>query len=285
MVLTAQRKTGKTTMTGNLARSLVTGEPFLDRFDVRPVDGQVVVLNFEVSGRQIARWYDEIGVPHRSCYVVNLRGRRNPFTDDAGISELADLIRLHDGEVLMVDPFGRAFTGSDQNNASEVGPWLSTLDRLATQAGIREVVLVAHAGWNPERSRGSSAIEDWPDTIATLTRDEEDRRYFRAEGRDVDVDEDALTFDPITRRLTLSGDGSRKVAKLDRAIDELIRHVVEISAERPGASTNQIGSVLAERGIRYTRENLMRASHRAENKRLVRVEEGGNRARKHFPNH
>ena len=53
-----------------------------------------------------------------------------------------------------------------------------------------------HAGCDGERTRGSTALEDWPDSIVTVTRDPETgERFLRAEGRDVDLDEDRLDFD------------------------------------------------------------------------------------------
>ncbi len=33
------------------------------------------------------------------------------------------------------------------------------------------MILTAHAGWVGERTRGSSALEDWPDSIVTMTVD------------------------------------------------------------------------------------------------------------------
>ena len=88
-------------------------------------------------------------------------------------------------------------------------------------------MLTAHAGWNGERTRGSTALEDWADSIVTLTRDHgEDGqgardRYLRAIGRDVDIDEDRLSYDPDTRTLSLAGAGSRSIARASRRTDVL----------------------------------------------------------------
>jgi hypothetical protein len=197
MLWSAQRKAGKTTATGNLARSALTGEPFLGRFDVEKIDGRVIALNYEVTGEQYARWMDDIGVPQHRLYVVNLRGRRNLLADDEGRGELVELIRAQEGQILIVDPFGRAFTGKSQNDVAEVTPWLARLDEVAEKAGVTELILTAHAGWDGERTRGSSALEDWPDSIVNMTRDEDtDARFIKADGRDVDVPEDRLTTTP-----------------------------------------------------------------------------------------
>lgn len=95
-LVVAQRKTGKTTLELNYARSLLTGEDFLGRFPVRPITGTVALLNYEVSGNMIARWADDVGVPRERLYVVNLRGRRNPLTHPGDRQRLAEDLRARD---------------------------------------------------------------------------------------------------------------------------------------------------------------------------------------------
>jgi len=103
-------------------------------------------------------------------------------------------------------------------------------------------VLSVHAGWDGERSRGSSALEDWADVVATLARDPDDDtvRYLRAFGRDVEVDEDRLVFEPDTRTLTLAGAGSRKRSKAERAIEAALPNVLDYVTDNPGCSGQQI---------------------------------------------
>lgn len=258
VLLVAQRKTGKTTMSGNYTRSLLLGEPFLGRFSVRPLDGDVAVLNFEVSGAQLARWFDDVGVPRDRCHLVNLRGRRNPFKDLDDRARLAALLRSRGVESVVVDPFGRAFTGSEQNNAGEVGRWLTDLDEFVrSEVGARDLLLTAHAGWNGERTRGSSALEDWPDAIWTLTRDTEGddgnrRRYFRAEGRDVDLEEGELTFDPDTRRLSYL-DGGRRQAAVQRQLDDARRQILDLLKENAeGLSGKELSEMAGRKDAAFT---------------------------------
>jgi len=235
-LIVAQRKTGKTTLALNLARDLLLGGQFLGRFRVTPIAGRVGFLNFEVSGQQLARWAVDTGVPADRLVVVNLRGRPNPFADPDRLAELGEWLRAQVVEVLMVDPLSRAqpmSSRSDANGGNDATTqWLVQLDEFAVAAGARNVILTAHAGWNGERARGASAIEDWADSIVYLKRDEntdDQARYLSAQGRDVDVEEDRLEFDPDTRRLTLTGAGSRRRARSeqDRATDrELILTVL-----------------------------------------------------------
>ncbi len=249
-LVVAQRKTGKTTLLLNLARCLLSGDPFLGRFEVRKVRGRVALLNYEVSGHTLAQWAHEAGLPHERLVLANLRGRRNPLGSPDDRTALAEQLRALDVETLLVDPFGRAYTGANQNDAGEVGAWLVELDRFArSEVGARDLVLAVHAGWNGERTRGTSALEDWADSIVTLTRDEDSgARFLRALGRDVELDEDRLDFDEATRTLSLSGAGGRKTIAQDRRHDDLADAIVGLVEATPGLNTSQLQEALRANG-------------------------------------
>lgn len=286
-LITAQRKTGKTTLTLNLARSLLTGEDFLGAFDVQAIGGAVAFMNYEVSGHQLARWAADVDVPADRLILVNLRGRRNPLSDPTDRDALAQLLKDRHIETLIVDPFGRAYSGKSQNDASEVAPWLVALDRFKVDVGARDLILTAHAGWNGERTRGSSALEDWADSIWTLTRDDNDEcsgeRYLRAIGRDVDLEEDRLDYDHTTRRLTLSGSGNRRTAAKSRRQDDLIRAVIQIATDRPGLSGNQIAQALKEAAIPHQKGEHTKALSAAVDRGLLAYENGPRQAKLYRP--
>ena len=247
-LIVAARKTGKTSLVLNLSRSLLTGEDFLGSFGVRPIDGIVAILNYEVSAGMLGRWADDHDIDQDRFYQVNLRGRRNPLGHPEDRAILAADLRARGVESLICDPFGKAYNGKSQNDPGEVGAWLADLDLFArSEVGAKDVILTAHAGWNGERTRGSSALEDWADTIVTMTRDAEDEslRFLRAMGRDVEVDEDRVDFDPATRTLSMSGTGSRRKGKDDRKLADLAVLAVRAAREQPG-----IGVADMEKSIR-----------------------------------
>lgn len=285
----AQRKTGKTTLELNLARSLITGEPFLGAREVLPVEGRVALLNFEVSGAQIALWAQKAGIPPDRLFIVNLRGASNPFQRPEELTRLASLLRSQEVESLIVDPFGRAFTGDSQNDAGQVQGWLLTLDAFARRdVGALDVVLSVHAGWNGERARGSSAMEDWADSLINLTRKEDetrgtDDRFIRADGRDVDLPEDQLVFDASQLRLTLSGYGSRKTANAARKISALVPGVVSIATRHPGIKAGEIGNRLREDGFSFQRGDESKAARHAVEEGLLEARPGSHGATHYYP--
>jgi len=285
-LVVAQRKTGKTTLELNLARSLLLGEDFLGRFPVRRVTGRVAVLNYEVSAGQLARWADEAGVPTDRLYLVNLRGRRNPLGNAEDRDQLAEQLRQHEVESLIVDPFGRAFVGKSQNDSGEVGAWLASLDRWARgDCGVQDVILTAHAGWEGERTRGASALEDWADSIVTLVRDKDDEqvRYLRAEGRDVLVEEDRLNFDADSRTLRLAGAGSRKSAAKTRNVDELVEPVVKAVAAAPGITGNKLTQALRSAGASFNGGDEIKAAKLAVERGRLVIEDGPRNAKMYRP--
>lgn len=287
-LIVAQRKTGKTTLLLNYARALLTGERFLGCYDVIPVDpeAKVAFLNYEVSAAQLGRWADEAQLPRDRFFQVNLRGRRNPLGHPDDKAALAALLRHHGVKAVIVDPFGRAYTGANQNDNGEVQAFLVGLEEFVrADVGADDLLLAAHAGWDGERSRGASALEDWADTIITLTRDkdEEDRRYMRAIGRDVDVEEDELTMDPATRTLRRSGFGSRREQRKNRDVSGLAVYVLRAARENPGCSKAQMAAAIAEMydapalsGGSRGDKRLKEAIEYAEKQGRLRVEKGRN---------
>jgi hypothetical protein len=292
LLVVAQRKAGKTTLTLNLALSLITGAPFLSTFGVRLITGRVALLNFEVSWAQLANWAHEVGVPPDRLFMVNLRGRRNPLNHPEDRARLAALLRDYAVETLIIDPFGRACGTTNQNDSGEVSAWLVDLDRFArSEVGAVDLILTAHAGWNAERSRGSSALEDWADSVITMTRDErgDGARYFRAIGRDVQVEEDRLDYDPITRLLSLAGSGSRKQNLKASKADALVDPVVAYVGTHSGASVSDIINALRQThhylaaGFAFQNNDVREACRLAEKRGQLRREPGGpGKATRHF---
>jgi hypothetical protein len=269
-LIPAQRKTGKTTFMLNLARSLVLGEPFLGRFEVKPVDGVIAYMNYEMSGDMIAGWAKDLGIPPDRLFLVNLRGRRNPLTYPEDRDALTKLFRNIGTESLIADTFGRAYTGASQNDSGEVGAWLASLDRWARgDVGVLDLFLTNHAGWDGERSRGASGLEDWPDSIITLLRGGrtkgdggENVRYVKAIGRDVDLDEDRLSYDEETRQLTLAGTGSRKAAATKAHNDELDRAVLRVITASPGVIAGDLAPLVRDEGVGFQRGEERQAAGR-----------------------
>lgn len=226
VLFTAPAKGGKTTTVSNLVRSLADDAPFLGAY---PVEGttedttraRVILLDTEMTEGQLARWLAVAGIAHpEAVEVVSLRGRVHTFdpTDPTNRARWAHA--LADAEAVILDPVGPVLAahGLDENDNTDVGRFLTGWDALMHEARVPSSLIVHHHGHNGERARGSSKFLDSADALWTLVRDGDTTdapRYFRATGRDVDVPETALTYDPASRALTAAGGNRRDVAGMD----------------------------------------------------------------------
>lgn len=298
-LIVAQRKTGKTTLITNLARCLKTGEQFLGRLAVRPIGGRVGILNYELPRGRMRHWCREAGCPDDGVLLVNLRGRRNPLDHEEDREVLAARLRERHVEALIVDPFANASRGVESNNNSEVSQWLGKLEEFArSQVGVFDLIVTVHAGWvNPTRSRGASALEDWPDSIINLRADDKTKqRYLKAFGRDVHLDEELLDYNPATRWLTLSGNGDQSAAQTSeerhqRKITALAAIVVHFVSAKPSMSDKELRDGLRDYAEAnnlicpgHSDPDVTEAIRKAKDDRRIWIKRGGSGKRNlHFP--
>ncbi|WP_299957464.1 AAA family ATPase [uncultured Modestobacter sp.] len=210
-LLWAQAKTGKTTMLVNLMRSLTAGSKFLGAYPCQPVaEGRRVgLLSYEMNGGQLRRWAEDHGVDTSRVAVWNLRGMPNPLRTEHSRKLLGKELAAAGVEVLLIDTYARAALSADENDNPAATAWFKMIGELTAEAGVTDVLVTHHAGWNGGRLRGASALQDFPDVLLGLTRDESGRRFLEATGRFNGSDEGltptALEFDPASRTLTLTG--------------------------------------------------------------------------------
>ena len=227
VILAAQHKSGKTIATQNLTRSLVDGDPWLDKYAVRPVEGTIAVLDFEMSDTQLEGWFRDQRITQDDKVIVeSMKGRASTFDiiDPVTRAAWAERLRARSVSYLILDCLRPCLDalGLDENH--DAGRFLVALDALLTDAGIAEALVIHHMGHSAERSRGDSRILDWPDASWTLVRETNDpasARFIKAYGRDVEQPEQRLAYDATTRRLSIDGGSRRDLATQD-ALEALL---------------------------------------------------------------
>jgi Bifunctional DNA primase/polymerase, N-terminal/AAA domain len=288
IMLAAQFKAGKTTMVGNLVRSLADGSAFLNRFGSIPPDGTVGIVDTEMSPRMIQTWLRDQAVANtHKVWLAPIRGKAHKFeiTDDYVRSLWAQRFKQRDTEILLLDCLGPVLAGLgfDENNNQEVGKFISAFEALLSEAGIEDAMIVHHMGHVGERSRGASRLRDWPDVEWHLIREGQEEenadaapnalRFFRAYGRDVSIPEQLLHYDSEFRWLSVNGDGSRKNVRENRIAVAVEAYV----KENPGCTQNAIEAAVTGRAVN------VRSSLRAlvDSSTVVTVD-GPNKAKLHF---
>lgn len=252
-MLAAQFKSGKTTMVGNLLRSLADGDDFLNAYATRPA--KVVLIDDEMDPRQLRRWLRSQQIRKTDhVKIVSLRGRVGAFAITNPDVRALWAERLRNAEVLIFDCLRPVLDALNMDENHEAGRFLVAYDALLKEAGVGESVVVHHMGHGGDRSRGDSRLRDWPDVEWRLIRQGEAPnapRYFSAYGRDVDVPEVAITYDLTTRHLAV-GHGNR----VDAEDATVIADVLEVLADGTHQSRNRIEAALKDR---HTQKTIRRA--------------------------
>jgi hypothetical protein len=242
ITLTAEYKSGKTTLINNVVKSLVDDQPFLGKYGVNDHDGNVVIFNYEVEPRQYRQWMREVGIVNTDrVKLVHLRGLRMPMTSDFVQEKVIDILKGFNAQTWIVDPLARAFVGSgDENSNSDVGTFLDTLDVIKYEAGVDNLIVAAHTGRASEsgieRARGASRFDDWADVRWILTRNDEGQRFLKAHGRDVDMEQHVLSYDDHNRQLTVE----KAITRTDQTIENIMNQIVEIVQLNPGITTGDL---------------------------------------------
>lgn len=313
VMMSAQRKAGKTTMVLNLIRSIVDGSAFLGRFTAAPIEGSVALVNAEMPTDQMHRWLLESGIRDQAkVKILNLRDigkSAGDITDPVRREILAEILAGWDTHTLILDPLNPLIgaAGLEENSASDASRWYLALDDLVEMAGVKEQMIIHHMGKVGTTGRGNSKWEDTPDVLWTYERDAEELedpgdadgplgavqpagapRWFSAFGRDVDVPRSRVDWDAGTRSLVMPEDARpvsratqqaqrREQARTDR-IDKAARRVAVEARVSPGATF----TVLHQR-IGGNKEEFRQACHLARDKGWVVVKPGPRQADLYHP--
>ncbi|WP_195167903.1 AAA family ATPase [Mycobacteroides abscessus] len=285
VMLSAAYKAGKSTLVGNVMRSLADGGPFLGRFTVNTPAKRIVLIDDELSDHTVQRWLQEQRIANTAAVadVVTLRGNVKAFNllDDNCRARWATRLGDIGCDYLILDCLRPVMDAIGLDENREAGRFLVPFDELLKDAGIGDALLVHHMGHNGERSRGDSRLQDWPDAIWRLMRETDEPsspRFFSAYGRDVDIPEGRLAFDPSTRHLTYA-EGSRGDAKTADAMTAIIDVLAGIAKSGgEGLSGRAIeGAVDGEHSRGAVRAGLQLAIKQG----VVLVEQGPRNAKVH----
>ena len=244
VVLAAPHKAGKSTLVGNLLRSLADGAPFLDTFATESAQ-RIVLIDDELDERMLRSWLRDQSIQHpERVAVVSLRGLLSSFDLTEPRTRARWVQPLTGADVLILDCLRPVLDAIGLDENREAGRFLEALDELTRAAGIAETLVVHHTGHAGERSRGDSRILDWPDALWLIEREKEGPspgtadRFFSAYGRDVNVPQGLLAIEG--RQLRIAG-GPRTSFRVESALSAICAHLYREGVQ----SGNQIEKALA----------------------------------------
>jgi hypothetical protein len=209
-------KTGKSVLLGNVARSLADNIPFLNRFEIEPVQGNIGILNFEMIAAQFNYWLDQQDIRNRKRIIpLHLRGEGAYVEDDEMLGYLVEYLNRFEIEILLIDTLTSALKPeSNPNLATTAAMFTSRLDSLRLKTGLRDVFLASHTGHPTSGQRsgvpldrhtaGSQKFMAWAEANWDYSMDATNLRYLSTSGRIEDwLPRTEVLFDLATKQLTL----------------------------------------------------------------------------------
>lgn len=278
VLLAAQYKSGKSTLVGNVVRSLVDGGAFLGKFDVVAAR-KVVLIDTELDKRTLRRWLRDQGIHNTAAVTVaHLRGAVSAFDilDAATRSQWAR--RFAGADVVILDCLRPVIDALGLSEDKDAGRVLVAFDALLAEIGAEEGMVVTHMGHHNERARGDSRLLDWPDALWKIVRggDESDDevgrpRFLSALGRDVELPEGQLSFDRATRHLTYAG-GTRTESRAADVIEKRVTAILNVLADARAEGKAGMNTTAIKAAVGGKKEAIDKALAAAKERKLVTVE-------------
>lgn len=230
LLIVAQYKVGKTTLTMHLLKSYCDGVEFLDHFTVKQPEGAVAVWNYELTPQQWRSWARQADITHTDrAAVLHLRGYHVDLMTKIGQDFAVDWLESRGAEVWIIDTYGAAYCGEENSN-SDARDFLRAVENVARRAGVGEVIFTIHRGAErqregEERARGATRVHDWADVAWTYTKNASGARFLSAVGRDVSHPEFSLSYDPEAKALSFGDLKSRKADRAESIAHDVVLHV------------------------------------------------------------
>jgi hypothetical protein len=109
---------------------------------------------------------------------------------------------------IVIDTLTKAMPGGDQNSVEDTSAVFDVIARIKDAGIVAPVVIIHHNTKGGEQPRGSSNIQAEPDTLLTLTKNEETGQLHLKVlmARSID-DEASYVFDIMTEELGITAQG------------------------------------------------------------------------------
>jgi len=253
--------TGKSLFSLWLAAHMAIGLPIFGR-PVAPK--RILYLDYEMTADDLAERLDSIGIDSpealKRLHYALLPSLPAADTPEGGaaICRLAELV---DAEVVVLDTFGRAVMG-DENDADTVRNFYRVTGSRLKKAG-RAFVRIDHAGKDLGRGqRGSSAKNDDVDVVWQLVKSDVGitlKAQKRRMGWVPEVVEMTLTDEPLTYDMAVRPGFPAGTAEMIALLDEL--------GIDPDLSARKVVAELREAGHK-ARDRVVRAAVKCRSERL-----------------
>jgi hypothetical protein len=169
---------GKSFITLSMAACVATGTPWMDR---PTTQGAVFYLAGEGHAglsRRLMGWSIHSGIPldNAPLFISKIPAQIMDTESATDVTSAIEVMSKHYGvkpALIVIDTFARNMGSGDENSNSDVGLFISHIDKMRVHTGAT-VLLVHHSGHNveaQERARGASAMGAAMDCIFQLSKE------------------------------------------------------------------------------------------------------------------
>jgi DNA-binding transcriptional ArsR family regulator len=241
VTVTGRAKTGKTTLTGNVVRSLADGVPFLGEFEAKQISGRIGMWNAEMDEQDYVDYLRAMGIQNvDKVAIYNLRGYSVSLLDDESLDWAVNWLKQNEVEIWIPDPWSKlvSWCGVDENDNSKLKRVQTRIEEIQRAAGVQSVLIPTHPNKaegkesDDPSTRGGAVMEDWPDALWKYVKTEDNTRSLYVYGRGVDMPSTGLAFDAANNVLSVN---SRVGESPEGAIrSEIVDKVMALIQENNG---------------------------------------------------
>ena len=194
VIVGAQRGVGKTWLALELALSVATCKPFMERFDKSDNPQTVLIVNAEMPRWNIKERFDTL-MRDRQTNIDNILFLHwdemlKQYNENINLAfpvwqtRIETLIERYGVRVLIIDPLGLIYSPKDVSNpnAAEYATEFNRL-LLMTRAHDCTLITMLHMGKEQGKIRGTSALEDMATLEISLIDTDEEKGKSRANFR------------------------------------------------------------------------------------------------------
>lgn len=247
ITITGQAKSGKTTLTGNVVKSLVDGNEFLNQFAVNKISGRVGMWNCEMDEQDYITYLAAMNIQNTGAVAIkNLRGYPVSLMSDAGSEWTIKWLNVNDVEVWIPDPWSNIVSWADhkENDNSDLKNLQTRIMEILRQTNVKTVLIPTHPNKAEGKesvdpsTRGAQVMEDWPDALWKYVKDDEKVRSLYVYGRGVDLPATGLSFDSTTNSLSVRSQVGESPSGAVRS--EVYDKIMAIVSENKGINQGEI---------------------------------------------
>lgn len=244
--MAGQYKTGKTLLGINEMAACVDGRPFLGRETHFNEGGRFGWMNGEMDRDDWLDYARPVGIERADLVaVMHLRGKRINLLDDVQAEYVVKWLKDNDVTDWRVDSWRKLvqWAGLSPNDNEGAGFLTDRIDQIKDQAGVRTFLVMAHTGRaqvapGAEHVAGATELDNWVDARWLYVKEPDGSRFFYAEGRGVEFEEQRLLRDEATSRVDI-GFGNRLAARADDLASKL-EQIEKMVIDKPGINTSEL---------------------------------------------